>query len=139
MIKNRKRALIILAVLILIICLAILFALGSRNEDVHQYVTLKVVEVNKHEGKFILENKSKRNVSYDREIELYKKNFGGTWKRVEFLPDTGSFLDVLQLKAGESTEINVSWDTFFGELNSGTYKLVKQIEQKEASVIFKLD
>ena len=83
---------------------------------------------------FILENSTDEEYSYGEPytIERYENQ---TWKELDTL--TGSPLSwneiLYNLKANEEIEININWSYGYGELKSGTYRLVKSDIRKSKS------
>ena len=105
----------------------------------HPYVNIEIVNVNKNEGKFIVSNMANKKVFYGRSYELYKKNFMGVWKKVNPLANSSSFLDIQELQAKEKKELIIPWETVYGELKEGDYRFVKEFDEKEVSVMFRIE
>lgn len=132
--RNLMRFLTVFGVMIVIFILS-----NSQNKNMHPYVNIEIVNVNKNEGKFIVSNMANKKVFYGRSYELYKKNFMGVWKKVNPLANSSSFLDIQELQAKEKKELIIPWETVYGELKEGDYRFVKEFDEKEVSVMFRIE
>lgn len=83
---------------------------------------------------FILKNTTEEEYAYGQPYTIEKFD-NGNWKELETL--TGDPLSwnaiAYTLKAGEEREINIDWSLGYGELKSGTYRLVKNDIRKSNS------
>lgn len=132
--RNLMQLLLIFGVMMIIFILS-----NSQNKNYHPYVNIEIVNVNKNEGKFIVSNMANKKVFYGRSHELYKRNFIGVWERVNPFSNSSSFLDIQELQAKEKKELIIPWETAYGELKEGAYKFVKEFDEKEASVMFRIE
>lgn len=83
---------------------------------------------------FILKNNTDEEYSYG-EPYIIEKFENGSWKEINTLTgDPLSWNDILYiLKYNEEREININWSYGYGELKSGTYRLVKNSFRKNNS------
>lgn len=99
---------------------------GSKVEDRERKseASFKVKEdtITSKSATFILENNSDIKLQYDEPYEIYvKKDYG--WEKIEV--DTYFIEPLYYLDPGKSVELKFEWETFYGSLEKGEYKLVK--------------
>ena len=97
-------------------------------------VTMTMEDYNAFEGELIISNQTGNDLKtwewYD--IQTWED---GEWHRLDQLTD-GLWTDVLyQLPTGESTFFSTNWKTWYGELPSGKYRIVKEIFKTTADEI----
>ena len=112
----------------------------KRDESLEQKNTGSVLIEVKEETRtlkgatFILRNTTDEEYSYGQPYTIEKYN-NGNWKELETL--TGDPLSwnaiAYTLKNNETKELNIDWSLGYGELNSGTYRLVKNDLRKSNS------
>ncbi len=97
-------------------------------------VTMTMEKYKSYEGELIISNQTGSDLQtwewYD--MQTWED---GEWRRLDQLAD-GLWTDVLyQLPAGESTVFPTNWKTWYGELPSGKYRIVKEIFENVAGRI----
>ena len=79
-----------------------------------------------------LKNESKNNYSYEEAYYIEQEN-DDSWSKVQTIRGMG-FNDLLwRVNAGESVEISINWLNEYGKLNSGKYRIVKEIFKSSSS------
>ena len=83
---------------------------------------------------FIIKNTTDENYTYGEPYTIEKFD-NGSWKEIDTLTgDPLSWNAVLYtIMAGEKKELNIDWSLGYGELKSGTYRLVKSDIRKSNS------
>ncbi len=75
----------------------------------------------------VLENNSDSQCIYSEDFLLEKK-IKGNWYQVPVIIESYGFNDIgYNLAPGESGEWNVEWDWLYGSLDTGEYRIVKNI------------
>ena len=83
---------------------------------------------------FIIKNTSDNEYSYGEPYTI-EKSESGNWKEIDTLTgESQAWNDILyNLKPNETRELNINWSFGYGELKSGTYRLVKSDLRKTNS------
>ena len=83
---------------------------------------------------FIIKNTSDNEYSYGEPYTI-EKSENGNWKEIDTLTgESQAWNDILyNLKPNETRELNIDWSFGYGELKSGTYRLVKSDLRKANS------
>ena len=83
---------------------------------------------------FIIKNTSDNEYSYGEPYTI-EKSENGNWKEIDTLTgESQTWNDILyNLKPNETRELNINWSFGYGELKSGTYRLVKSDLRKANS------
>ena len=83
---------------------------------------------------FIIKNTSDNEYSYGEPYTI-EKSESGNWKEIDTLTgESQAWNDILyNLKPNETRELNINWSFGYGELKSGTYRLVKSDLRKANS------
>ncbi len=74
----------------------------------------------------LLKNNSDKDYSYGNPFGI-EKSQDGKWYKLETINDIAFTLPAYGLKSGESKELSLYWKDMYGELKSGTYRIVKSI------------
>lgn len=102
-------------------------------------LSLKVDTLSKSGATFILKNGTEEECFYGDDYYLEKKE-NGSWKKVSTLtgePLVWTFIARL-LRPGEQKEITINWKNGYGELKSGTYRILKEATKGEGTSSKKL-
>jgi len=135
-------------ILIGIMCLT-LIGCGKANEltllekseyyITDDYVSFKIKEegLTKEKATFILENHVEADYTYGNPYSLEKEK-DGIWYEIEPINDMNFNMVGFDLKANEKVEIEIDWEYHYGSLNTGKYRVVKDIvygeyKKKEAA------
>lgn len=134
--------------LIVLVCLSILI-IGCKNqvttlpaqEENNEVVSEKEVSLLIKDGTLskkgvtlILKNDLDEEVDYGASYAIEKNN-GGKWEKLDGSLD---FVLVLyKLEAHKSAELELDWEKGYGILDSGTYRIIKQISYKNANDDYK--
>ncbi len=109
---------------------------GTREQNNMGSVLLEVKEDTRTSkgATFIIKNTTDQEYCYGQPY-IIEKFEDKSWKELDTLTgDPLSWNAVLYtLKAGEEKEINIDWSLGYGELKSGTYRLVKNSFRKNNS------
>ena len=83
---------------------------------------------------FIIKNTTDEEYSYGEPYTIEKFE-NGNWKKIDTLTgESQAWNDILyNLKPNETRELNINWSFGYGELKSGTYRLVKSDLRKANS------
>lgn len=107
----------------------ILFGIvGCGNKNMDNKVILGINEDSlTNEGvTLILKNNSLMDYSYG-ETYYIEKYIDNNWKMLDTIHELVFNLPALGLLAGETKEININWEYGYGLLDSGKYRIVKEI------------
>ena len=118
-------------ILIILFCGILLVGLTGCKGKTDQNVILSVKEgtLTNSSVTLILKNDSKTNYSYSEPYYIEQKK-DNNWQKLDTIHDVGFNQPALELERGKSVEINISWVYDYGQLESGKYRIVKQIFEK---------
>jgi len=137
--KNKKSTIIVALILSFLLAY---YVPELEESSIKEFVTLELKEgsLTKTGAVFIFSNKTNDAFSYGEGFELeYKRdNF---WVSLDSINDLGFSCMLYVLKGNESKEIVVNWEWYYGELESGEYRLVKSANKtkKNGTNTIKLD
>lgn len=79
-----------------------------------------------------IDNRSNERLLYGQYFTVEKKN-GGSWYEVPILEDAYSFIDLgHNVEAQKTVEWEVDWEGYYGILDSGEYRILKDFRNSEA-------
>lgn len=81
---------------------------------------------------YTINNQSDRELNYGQDYSLQKEK-DGNWYQVEPENPVAVTLELLWLPAGSTDTLETSWDTSYGTLTSGHYRIVKSVSDNENS------
>lgn len=101
-----------------------------QNED--ENITLQIDEnsITTQGARITLQNSSSAAVSFGKEyfIQLLKDN---AWYDIEAVADWT--LELIEIQPNQKYEENLDWSSYYGELPSGTYRIVKKYDKSDVS------
>lgn len=81
-------------------------------------------------------DKNEEPYGYGQWFRIDKKE-NGEWKELESIDENYSFTDIAYIPGEDGTiEMNVNWEGLYGELNSGEYRLVKELYDNGKKYIY---
>lgn len=87
----------------------------------------------------IITNLSNNEIILGEEYRIDKKK-NGKWKPLTPIIDNYGFIDIgYILKPNDDFETKIDWKWLYGELETGEYRLIKDVNDKYVSVEFKLN
>lgn len=79
---------------------------------------------------YIINNQSDRDLSYGQDYGLQKEK-DGRWYQVEPENPVAVTLELLWLSKGNTDTHEISWETSYGKLSAGHYRIVKSVSDNE--------
>lgn len=131
----------ILSVMIVGISLILFTGCGQKlGEEFTQEVnTLEGAEITVDESMvtsigitYMISNQSDQDLNYGQDYGLQKEK-DGKWYQVEPRNPVAVTLELLWLPAGNTDTLEISWETSYGTLSSGHYRIVKSVSDNENS------
>ena len=131
----------ILSAIIVGVSLILLSGCGQKlGEEFAQEVnTLEGVEITVDESMvtpagitYTINNQSDRELNYGQDYGLQKEK-DGKWYQIEPESPVAVTLELLWLPAGSTDTLEINWDTSYGTLTSGHYRIVKSVSDNENS------
>ena len=118
----------------ILFCGILLLGLTGCNDKIDRNVMLSIKEgtLTNKSVTLILKNDSKVNYSYGEPYYIEQEK-NGDWQKLETIHDMVFNLPAYQLESGKSVEISINWVYGYGYLESGKYRIVKQIFEKTDS------
>lgn len=118
----------------ILFCGILLLGLTGCNDKIDQNVILSIKEgtLTNKSVTLILKNDSKVNYSYG-ELYYIEQEKNGDWQKLETIHDMVFNLPAYQLESGKSVEISINWLYGYGYLESGKYRIIKQIYENNDS------
>lgn len=87
----------------------------------------------------IIKNLSDNEITLGEEYSIDKKD-NGKWKSLIPIIDNYGFIDIgYILKPNDDFETKIDWRWLYGELETGEYRLIKDVNDKYVSVEFRID
>lgn len=80
---------------------------------------------------YTMENQTDRDLSYGQDYGLQKEK-DGRWYQVEPESPVAVTLELLWLPAGNTDTFELSWESSYGKLSSGHYRIVKNVSDNES-------
>jgi len=121
----------------LLLCIILLFGLtGCNGNQLDNRISLVVKEgtLTNKGVTLILKNDSSIDYSYGEVYSIEKEN-DGNWSNVETIHDMIFNLPAWGIKSGENIELDIDWEYGYGQLESGKYRIVKEIFKSGTSDI----
>lgn len=120
----------------ILFCGILLAGLTGCNSKIDQNVNLSVKEgtLTNSSVTLILKNDSKTNYSYSEPYYIEQKK-DNNWQKLETIHDEVFNQPAWGLASGKSVEINISWVYSYGQLESGKYRIVKEIFKSSSANI----
>lgn len=81
---------------------------------------------------YMISNQSDQDLNYGQDYGLQKEK-DGKWYQVEPRNPVAVTLELLWLPAGNTDTLEISWETSYGTLSSGHYRIVKSVSDNENS------
>lgn len=103
------------------------------------FIFIKEGTLTKTSATIIITNNSDQIYTFGEEYVLEKKVLG-KWKTMKLL-SKDVWWDLVNYQVGVQDELEkeVNWESLYGELKNGTYRLVKEIDEKRIAVEFTID
>ena len=115
-------------------CLLFLTGCGDRigkvsdieitNSDIS--VSIKDGTLTNVGATFIFENNSNQTLGYGESYHLEIKN-DNSWHILKTINDAVFIMPLYLLQSNESIELHIDWENFYGSLESGEYRLIKDV------------
>lgn len=118
----------------ILFCGILLLGLTGCNDKVDQNVILSIKEgtLTPIGVTLILKNESNTDYSYGEPYYI-EQEIDGNWQKLETIHDMVFNLQAYQLESGKFVEFSINWVYGYGQLESGKYRIVKQIFEKTDS------
>ena len=108
---------------------------GTNVTDVEVIMQLKDNTLSNTGLTMILKNQSNINIQYGNPYSIEKYQ-NGYWKTVDLINDISFTLPAYGLNKGESKEISIDWESGYGKLINGRYRIVKDFDYEENEKLF---
>ena len=92
------------------------------NDDVS--ITIKDNTLTNTGATFILENNSNQTLGYGEPYHLEVKD-DDSWHILRTINEAAFIMPLYHLNPNESTELKIDWENFYGALEPGEYRLIK--------------
>lgn len=79
---------------------------------------------------YTLDNQSDKDINFGQNYSLQMEK-DGKWYQVESRDPMAVTLELLWLPAGTSDTYEIKWDSSYGKLSSGHYRIVKNVSDEE--------
>lgn len=79
---------------------------------------------------YTLDNQSDKDINFGQNYSLQMEK-DGKWYQVESQDPMAVTLELLWLPAGTSDTYEIKWDSSYGKLSSGNYRIVKNVSDEE--------
>jgi len=130
-------------VFFILIVMTLILSTFIKNSDVSTNNTQKDITIRIKQGTLtksslvlIIENNSNKNYTYTDEFEIQiMKN--KKWSKIE-CDDCWFNLPIHTIDPKEKTEIICDWKRMYGDLETGTYRIIKKFNNKNIHVIFQI-
>ena len=121
-------------ILTILLCGCLLFLTGCgdrigkvsdieiKNSDIS--VSIKDGTLTNTGATFIFENKSNQTLGYGESYHLEIKN-GNSWHILKTIDDAVFIMPLYLLQSNESIELKIDWENFYGSLEPGEYRFIK--------------
>ncbi len=117
--------------LLVLSCFTIFLVTGCGNGEEFKDVTISIKESTLTESgaTFILKNHTDKTYTFGEDYKIEQKD-ASSWKSLP-CDDCWVNLSARLLEANQETELNYNWESTFGVLPKGTYRLVKTINMDD--------
>ena len=129
--------------LLVLSCFTIFLVTGCGNEEEFKDVTISIKDgtLTESGATFILKNHTDKTYTFGEDYKLEQKD-ASSWKSLP-CDDCWVNLSARLLEANQETELNYNWESTFGKLEKGTYRLVKTVhttdEENDISIEFNIN
>lgn len=119
---------------------------NDKTEDLEKYLTvvndgsmsIKEETLTNIGFTLIIKNLSDNEITLGEEYRIDKKE-NGKWRPVVPIIDNYGFIDIgYILKPNDDFETKINWKWLYGELETGEYRLIKDVNDKYVSVEFRI-
>lgn len=132
----KKKLLISLSVLIFCLCLV---GCGKKMNQLENIsITIKDGTLTKTSATIIITDLSVNENTYGEWFRIDKKE-NGKWNEVKKIGEAWFNLIGYMVDENHQLELNQNWKDIYGELETGEYRLVKEVNHEYISVEFKID
>ena len=80
---------------------------------------------------YTIDNQSDQDISFGQDYALQMEK-DGKWYQMEPKAPIAVTMELLWLPAGTSDTYEIQWDSSYGKLSSGRYRIVKSVSNNEA-------
>lgn len=137
-----KKRLIIIGIVVLIFILGIYIIYKKKAPSV---TTIENVSIEIKDGtlsnrgaSIVITNNSDKKITFGEDFSLEKNIFGKWIKMKTKTEDLWTELVAYEVNPNESHEYEQIWETWYGRLGKGKYRLVKEINDKRIAVEFEI-
>ena len=132
----------LIAILLSLVCIFCL--IGCSQETTYQSteipnVSIRILNVSPSGATIIIKDTNDKPFEYGEWYKIEKES-NGKWYEVETIIDDYGFEDIGYLieenSKNKEITLNVDWKWLYGELPTGQYRLLKQVDNKYISVEF---
>ena len=138
----------IIAIVIALICVAVLFAACS-NESSDQVdkgskflpteienVSIRISDVSESGATVTIKDTNKEPFLYGEWYSVEKYD-GGQWTEIEPIIENYAFTMIGYIPdENDEVKFEINWEWFYGKLPAGSYRLIKSVDNKYMSVSF---
>lgn len=107
-----------------------LFKVGEKSNDDMQNelvsLTIKEATLTKTKATFMMENHTDETYTYGEPFSI-EKAVDGVWHQLETVDELNFIAIGYDVEAKKSNEISIDWESTYGNLPNGTYRLVKYV------------
>ena len=120
----------------ILFCGILLLGVSGCKDKINKNVTLSLKEgtLTNKGVTLILKNNSKINYSYGEPYYIEQEK-EGKWRKLETIHDMVFNMPAWELETGKSVELSIDWEYGYGQLESGNYRIVKEIFKESTSNI----
>ena len=120
----------------ILFCGILLLGVSGCKDKINKNVTLSLKEgtLTNKGVTLILKNNSKINYSYGEPYYIEQEK-EGKWRKLETIHDMVFNMPAWELETGTSVELSIDWEYGYGQLESGNYRIVKEIFKESTSNI----
>lgn len=120
----------------ILFCGILLLGVSGCKDKINKNVTLSLKEgtLTNKGVTLILKNNSKINYSYGEPYYIEQEK-EGKWRKLETIHDMVFNMPAWELETGKLVELSIDWEYGYGQLESGNYRIVKEIFKESTSNI----
>lgn len=120
----------------ILFCGILLLGVSGCKDKINKNVTLSLKEgtLTNKGVTLILKNDSKISYSYGEPYYIEQEK-EGKWRKLETIHDMVFNMPAWELETGKSVELSIDWEYGYGQLESGNYRIVKEIFKESTSNI----
>ncbi len=129
-----------------LLCLVVLFG-GCSNKSVFkatdvENVSIKISDVSSTGATVIIKDTNDKPFDYGEWYKIEKEH-DGEWHEVKTVIESYGFEDIAYLldenSENKEMKFEIDWKWLYGELPSGTYRLLKEVNNQYISVTFDIE